>query len=111
MLSDSVTINELFCFLKINKRPVYDRISSNVIKTFLNELNDSLIYMFEKSLDEEFFSHALKIAKLKPFFQDGNPSNISKYRPISILPCFPKILKRIIYNCLYKYLTAEKLLY
>ena len=41
----------------------------------------------------------------------GDPSDISSYRPISILPYFSKILERIMYNRLYKYLTTERLLY
>ena len=54
---------------------------------------------------------ALKIARVAPLFKGGDPSNISNYRPISVLPCFSKILERIMYNRLYKYLTTVKLLY
>ena len=36
---------------------------------------------------------------------------MSNYRPISVLPCFSKLLERNMYNRLYKYLTTEKLLY
>ena len=36
---------------------------------------------------------------------------LRNYRPISALPCFSKILERIIYNRLYKYLTDNNILY
>ena len=33
------------------------------------------------------------------------------YRPISVLPCFSKILERIIYNRLFSYVSQEKMLH
>ena len=55
----------------------------------------------------------MKIAKVIPFFKNGAPENITNYRPIpiSVLPCFSKLLECIMYNRLYKYLCEEKLLY
>ena len=38
-------------------------------------------------------------------------SDISNYRPISALPCFSKILERLMYNRLYKYLKENNTLY
>ena len=112
--ADLITINELkeaFFSLKTNKSPGYDEISSNVIINCFSELNDPLKYLFEKSIEKGVFPDALKIARVTPLFKGGDPSNISNYRPISVLPCFSKILERIMYNRLYKYLTTEKLLY
>ena len=114
MPADSITINEYkesFFPLKTNKSPGYDEISSNVIINCFSELNDPLKYLFEKSIEKGVFPDALKIARVTPLFKGGDPSNISNYRPISVLPCFSKILERIMYNRLYKYLTTEKLLY
>ena len=71
----------------------------------------SLKYLFGKSIEKGVFPDALKIARVTPLFKVGDPTDISNYRSISVLPCFSKILERIIYNHLYKYLTAEKLLY
>ena len=53
----------------------------------------------------------MKIAKVIPFFKNADPENITNYCPISVLPCFSKVLERIMYNRLYKYLCEEKLLY
>ena len=36
---------------------------------------------------------------------------ITNYRPISVLPCFSKILERIMCNRLYKFLTDQKILH
>ena len=36
---------------------------------------------------------------------------ISNYRPVSVRPCFSKILERIMHNRLYSYLVNEKILY
>ena len=108
-----MTINETkeaFFSLKTNKSPGYDEISSNDIINCFSEFNDPLKYLFEKSIEKGVFPDALKIARVTPLFKGGDPSNISNYRPISVLPRFSKILERIMYNRLYKYLTTEKLL-
>ena len=36
---------------------------------------------------------------------------MDNYRPISVLPCFSKILERIIYNRLYSFFTENNILY
>ena len=53
----------------------------------------------------------LKIAKATPIHKDDSSSNISNYRPISVLPCFSKMLGRIMCNRLQKYLKNQNILY
>ena len=53
----------------------------------------------------------MKIAKVISLFKNGNSENITNYRPVSVFPCFSKVLDRIMYNRFYKYLCEEKLLY
>ena len=113
MLADSITINELkeaFFSLKTNKSAGFDELSSNAIKNCFRELNYPLKYLFGKSIGKEVFTDALKIARVTPLFKGGDSTDISNYTPISVLPCFSKILEHIIYNRLYEYLTTEKLL-
>ena len=74
-------------------------------------MNYPLKYLFGKSIEKGIFPSALKIARVTPIFKGGDPSDISNYRSISVLPCFSKMLERITYNRLYKYQTNEKLLY
>ena len=51
------------------------------------------------------------IARITPIYKGGDKENIVNYRPIVFLPCFSKILERIMYNRLYLYLTENNLLY
>ena len=57
------------------------------------------------------FPEKMKIAKVIPLFENGYSENITNYRPISVLPCFSKVLQPIMYKRLFKYLCEEKLLY
>ena len=49
----------------------------------------------------------LKIAKVTPIYKAGDSSDIGNCRPISVLPCFSKILEHLMYNSLYKYLKEN----
>ena len=114
MSTDPLTINEIkeaFFSLKVSKSPGYDEISFNVIKNCFSELNMLLKYLFEMSVESGIFPDKLKIAIIIPLFKAEYPANISNYRPISVLPCFFKMLERIMYNCLHKYPTTENILY
>ena len=97
--------------LKTNKSPGYDNIHVNVIRNLYNELKTPLMNIFNLSLNTGIFPDRMKVAKVTPIFKKGEKSSISNYRPISVLPCFSKILERIMYNRLYGYFTASSILF
>ena len=53
----------------------------------------------------------MKTAKVTPVFKGGNSTDLSNYKPISLLPCFSKILERLMYNRLFKHLSNLKIFY
>ena len=85
--------------------------SFNVIKKWFGELCEPLKYLFNLSIVKEIFPDDLKIAKVTPIHKADSSSNISNYRPMSVLPCFSKMLERIMYNRLQKYLKDQNILY
>ena len=114
MKTKQLSMNELkdaFFSLKINKSPGYDDISFNVVKKCFSSLCEPMKYMFNLSIEKGIFPDDLKIAKVTPIYKADDKSNLSNYRPISVLSCFSKILERIMYNRLYQYLTENKILY
>ena len=114
MKTKQLSINELedaFFSLKINKSPVYDDISFNIVKKCFSSLCEPLKYLFNLSIEKGIFPDDLKIAKVTPTYKADDKSDLRNYRPISVLSCFSKILERIMYNRLYQYLTENKILY
>ena len=57
------------------------------------------------------FPDKLKITRVSPVYKAGDSSDLTNYRPISVLPCFSKILERIMYNHLFSHVSQEKMLY
>ena len=100
-----------FLTLKSNKSPGYDGISSNVVKTLFDSIASPLKHIFQLSIKTGKFPDSLKIAKITPIFKSGETFCLTNYRPISVLPCFSKVLERIMYNRLMLHLKENKLLY
>ena len=109
-LSDE-ELKTAFFSLKSGKSPGFDEINYNIVKQNFNSLLVPLKYIFDLSLKSGTFPEKMKIARVTPVFKSGDTSLMTNYRPISVLPCFSKMLKRIMYNRLYKYLTENNLLY
>ena len=67
--------------------------------------------MFNFSVAKGVFPDDLKIARVTPIYKGEDSNDISNYRPISMLPCFSKILELIMYNRLCKYLIKNNILH
>ena len=81
------------------------------MKKCFGELCERLKYLFNLSIVKGIFPDDLKIAKITPIYKPDNSSNISNYRPISVLSCFSKMLEQIMYNRLQKYLKDQNITY
>ena len=94
-----------------NKNAGYDEISFNVLRNNFNSLITPLKHILNIFLTDEVFPHKLKIAPVSTTIKKVNASEISKYRPISVLSCFCKIPKRILFNRVFEYLIEIELLF
>ena len=100
----------LFSF-DINKSSGYDDFSFNFVRICFDPLLKPLIINSICLWKKGIFPDDLKTARVTPIFKAGDTSELRKYRPISVLPCFSKILERIMYIITFKYLTGNKVLY
>ena len=96
--------------LKSSKSSGFDNISVHLLKQIIHYIAVPITHIFNLSLSSGIFPHSLKIAKVTPIFKKDDPSQISNYRPISILPSISKILEKLVYKRLYTFLLYNSLL-
>ena len=106
-----VEVRNAFYFLKTKKNPGYDDISFNASNDAFNLIVEPVRYIFSNSLTQEIFPEDTKIARITPIYKGGDNENVVNYRPISVLPCFFKILEIIMYSRLCLYLIEINLLH
>jgi hypothetical protein len=52
------------------------------------------------------FPNCLKFSIIRPLHKKGDKTNMSNYRPISLLTIFPKVIENVMYNMISHYLEA-----
>ena len=82
-----------------------------VIKHISPRVFEPMKYIFNLSIVKGIFPDQLKISKVTPLFKKGDNALMDNYRHISVLPCFSKVLERIIYNRLYSFICENNILY
>ena len=87
-----------------------ERISSSCLKDALLALIPPLVYLYKRSLITGIFPDKWKIANVVPIFKNGNKSDVSNYRPISLLPIPGKIFENILHTHISNYLENNNYL-
>jgi hypothetical protein len=100
-----------FKMLKTNKAIGPDDVNGNIVIGSYDIIKNILFRVFTCSINQAVFPDQLKIARVTPIFKGGELTNLSHYRPISVLPVFSKILERILYNKILNHLSENKILY
>ena len=54
--------------------------------------------LFKRSLDEGIVPDVWKTCSITPIFKSGDPTDVSNYRPIYIIPHLAKLLESIVYS-------------
>ena len=65
------------------------------INQILKNIKKTLIGIFDDSVNFRVFPEKQKLTKVTPIFKSGKNKLLTNYRPKSVLPCFLKILERI----------------
>jgi Reverse transcriptase (RNA-dependent DNA polymerase) len=96
--------------LESKKSTDLNDISMHLVKTVMPFISSPLLHIFYKSLELGVVPEKCKIAKVIPIFKSGDTQDMNNYRSISLLCTFSKILEKIVFIRLMKYLLTFKLL-
>ena len=106
---DVIEISDIIDELKTSSAG-HDNISASLVKQVKLSVLKPLAYIFSV-YETGIVPDDLKVAKVIPLFKTDDPRCFNNYRPISILPCFSKILEKIIYKRILSHLDSNSILY
>lgn len=81
-----------------------------ILKACQEILSVPICLLINKSIETGIFPDQLKVASVTPVYKSGDPTCVSNYRPISVLPVVSKIFEKVISVRLVNYLTTFSLI-
>ncbi len=86
-------------------------LSPRVLKLYRGMISPSLAVLFNNCVYSGVFPDQLKIARVVPLFKSGDKSDLTNYRPISLLPVVSKIFEKLIHKRLVSFLDKHQVIY
>ena len=93
-----------------NKRCNINVIPNLVLKRISSIISPILSKIINLSVMSGTFPKSLKSARVVPVFKAGSREDLMNYRPISILSVYSKIIERVVYRQVYKFLEKYSIL-
>ena len=97
--------------LPSKKSSGYDGISNVVLKEIAPTILNPLTTMFNMSLTQGIFPDCMKLAEIIALHKSKNRELCDNYRPISLLITISKVLEKIVYKRVYKFLNTTNQIY
>ena len=121
---DGINVGSKFDFLQIsqndietslqaipsNKATGLDTLPCVTLKNSLSHIIKPLTHIINTSLSGGCVPSEWKRAKITPLLKGGGQTNPMNYRPISVLCVLSKVLEKIVFKQVYKYLDANNIL-
>ena len=104
-------ISELIQKLPAKTSSGYDNISNVLLKDIGRYIVSPLMTIFNESLTMGIFPEVMKLADVVPLYKAKEKFLETNYRPISLLTTMSKILEKVVYNRVYKFLNDNDQLY
>ena len=97
--------------LKTKTSSGHDEISTKLLKETIHNISIPLTHIINQSFQTGIVPDQMKIAKVVPIHKSSDPTLLENYRPISLLTAFSKLLEKIMYNKVIKFLTTNDIFY
>ena len=96
--------------LKTGKAARSDSINNRLLKETAHSLSSPLSDLFNYSLSSGVVPNRWKEANETPIYKKNDPSDVSNYRPISLLSSICKVLEKIIHKHVFNFFRDHKII-
>ena len=87
-----------------------DGVCIRMLKAGFPAIGGVILHIINSCINHSDIPDPWKHSTVRPIFKSGNPSDPSNFRPISLVPVIMKVVERIVYQQLYRYLSHNNLL-
>lgn len=108
-LTSQKEVEKTITTMKTKSSAGFDNISTRLLKICCEPLLIPLTTVINNSFTEGIFPSKLKLAKVYPKLKKGDPTQVSNYRPISLLPSISKIIEKIVLSRLLDFFKKNNL--
>ena len=77
------------------------------MKLALPFIENSLAVLFNTSIETSQFPDSWKVGRVAPIFKDGDKTEKSNYRPISVLPVISRLFEKLVFEQLYEFMEEN----
>ena len=103
-------IEKIIKSLKSKNSHGYDGIPMKILKVSTPFITSPLTYTCNKSVSSGIFPSWLKFSEIKPLHKKGDRTDITNFRPVSLLTSYSKILEKVIYIRFYQHIKQNNIL-
>ena len=89
----------------------HDEINNVMLKSLCSAISYPLQLIFNQSIATGVFPDKMKIAEVIPLYKGKQRDLMINYRPISLLMTISKLLEKVIYSRIYKFLEKTNILF
>ena len=108
---DQIEVEQIINSLNPRKATGPNSIPTDILHLLKKDISLPLSMIFNLSLTTGIHPDLLKIAKAIPNFKKGSKLETCNYRPISLLSNLNKILEKLMFNRVYKFLEDNRCIY
>ena len=77
------------------------------MKLALPFIENSLVFLLNTSIETSCFPDSWKVARVTPVFKDGDKTEKSNYRPVSVLPVISRLFEKLVTNQMCQYMNGN----
>ena len=82
----------------------------SIVKDSIGLISERLTHIINLSIQSGIVPDRMKMARVVPIFKSGDNALLTNHRPVSALHVFSKLLKKVVYNRILKYLNKHDIL-